>query len=229
MYVKVCGLNNIIDSEWAIEAGADGLGFVMGGKVLPIEIEPGAQLVREIISKLSLSADTFLVTHLLKAKDILDLANYIGCSAIQVSEYIGTREMNMLRKSTSKKIIKTIVVNDTDFLQRLEEYSPYCDMFLTDSRANGYIGGTGLVNDWKRVKILLEENSKSKRALPVLLSGGLSPENINSALSINYTYGVDVSTGVSEYHQHDHLFLRKDRKSKERINKFISLFKGFKI
>ena len=49
MLVKICGVSNVIDAQKAIKNGADAIGFVMGGKVLPIEVEPHAQTVREII------------------------------------------------------------------------------------------------------------------------------------------------------------------------------------
>ena len=77
MKVKICGISNEIDALKAIELGADAIGFVMGGKVLPVEVEPYAQWVRETIKKFPKGVDSFLVTHLFEAEDILDLSNYI--------------------------------------------------------------------------------------------------------------------------------------------------------
>src|ERR1022692_427042 len=109
MMVKVCGLTNAKDANLAAEAGASAWGFVMGGWVVPEEIEPRAQVVRKIIQELPLPVETYLVTHLLVAAEILELASYIRSSGIQVSEYISLAEMEKLRARTDKTIIKTIV------------------------------------------------------------------------------------------------------------------------
>ena len=88
MKVKRCGISNEIAALTAVSLGADAIGFVMGGKVLPVEVEPYAQLVREIIKKFPKGVDSFLVTHLLNADDILVLTNYIQSTGIQISEDI---------------------------------------------------------------------------------------------------------------------------------------------
>ena len=114
MKVKICGISNEIDAFTAIKHGADAIGFVMGGKVLPVEVEPYAQYVREAIKKFPNDVDSFLVTHYLNAEDILDLSNYIKSTGIQISEDIPVEEVIKVRKNTDKKIIKTIVSNDPE-------------------------------------------------------------------------------------------------------------------
>lgn len=218
MKVKICGISNEIDALKAIELGADAIGFVMGGKVLPVEVEPYAQWVRQTIKLFPSHVDSFLVTHLWDAQDIVALAHYIGCTGIQVSEDIALEEIAKVRHQFSGKIIKTIVSNDTQAKQKLNSYSPFCNYFLLDSRALGYTGGTGKENDWGKSAELVALATK-----PVFIAGGLSPSNVANAIGLTKPYGVDVSTGVGTYSER---YLKKDKKDHEKIRTFIALAKG---
>lgn len=215
MLTKICGLSNAIDAMTAVEAGADALGFVMGGKVLPVEVEPHAQTVREIIRLLPKHIDTFVVTHLYEPDDILALAEYVNSTGIQISEDIGTARVKQVREQTTRKIIKTVVAAAEDNTTKLQAYEPYCDFILLDSSLGGYVGGTGHVGDWNVSRELIKLAKK-----PVFLAGGLSPDNVEAAIRATDPAGVDVSTGVSTYASD---YLRKDRKSPQKIERFISL------
>lgn len=219
MKVKICGISNEIDALAAVSLGADAIGFVMGGKVLPVEVEPYAQLVRETIKKFPEGVDSFLVTHLLNADDILALANYIQSTGIQISEDIDIEEVIKVRNNTNRKIIKTVVTTDPKAKEKLKLYEPYCDFFLLDSRESGYTGGTGKENNWTMCKELIELTSK-----PVFIAGGLNPDNVRGAIEETMPYGVDVSTGVSCFSER---YLKKDRKDHSKIEKFINISKEY--
>lgn len=213
MLIKMCGLSNVIDAEAAVEAGATGLGFVMGGKVLPCEVEPHAQMVREIIKKIPASVDTFIVTHLLEAEGILALAEYAQSSGIQISEPIDVSVVKKVREGTSRKIIKTVTVRGEKSFEDLKKYSPYADFILLDTQVAGYVGGTGVTSDWSLCQKLIEASLN-----PVYLAGGLTPENVEDAIEKTRPAGVDVSTGISTYSEG---YLRKDRKSLEKMKNFV--------
>ena len=219
MKVKICGISNEIDAFAAIRNGADAIGFVMGGKVLPVEVEPYAQYVRETIKKFPNNVDSFLVTHYLKAEDILDLSNYIKSTGIQISEDIELEEVINVRENTDRKIIKTIVSNDTEAEKKMKMYEPYCDYFLLDSRNMGYTGGTGKENNWNLCAKLIKLTDK-----PCFIAGGLNPNNVEKAINETKPYAVDVSTGISCYSDR---YLRKDRKDEEKIRKFIEIAKKY--
>lgn len=219
MKVKICGISNEIDALTAIKYGATAIGFVMGGSVLPVEVEPYAQYVREAIKKFPEGVDSFLVTHYFKAEDILDLSNFIKSTGIQISEDIPLEEVIKVRNSTDRKIIKTIVTTDPEAKQKLKMYEPYCDFFLLDSRAKGYTGGTGAENDWEMCAELIKMTDK-----PTFIAGGLNCENVEGAIKTTCPYGVDVSTGVSCFGGD---YRRKDRKDPEKIKKFIEISKKY--
>ena len=219
MNVKICGISNEVDAIEAIKLGADAIGFVMGGKVLPVEVEPYAQMVRQIIKKFPMDIDSFLVTHLDNADDILELANYIKSTGIQISEDINIKEVEKIRNATNKKIIKTIVSMDIEAEIKLKMYEPFCDYFLLDSRALGYTGGTGSENDWNKCAELM--NSTNKK---VFIAGGLNLDNLRGAIEKTNPYAVDVSTGVSCYSES---YLKKDRKDLKKIKEFIKISKEY--
>lgn len=221
MLVKICGISNKIDAMNAIKHGANAVGFVMGGKVLPPEVEPHAQTVREIIKEFPKNVESFIVTHLTEVKDIVALSDYVNSTGIQVSEDVGVEKMKLLRSLTKKKIIKTIVVKDESSIDKLKSYEKYCDFLLLDTRAGGYTGGTGVTNDWDLCAKLVKIAKK-----PVFLAGGLNPENLKEAIKKTKPQWVDVSTGVSSYSEN---YWRKDRKDESKIKKFIQVAKNEKI
>jgi len=216
MLVKICGLSNRIDAMAAVECGADAIGFVMGGKVLPVEVEPHAQTVREIIKDIPKGVDSFVVTHLTEAGDIIKLSEYVQSTGIQISEDIELSKLKAIRKLTNKKIIKTVVVNDTAF-DKLKQVQDYCDYILLDTRFGGYTGGTGVTSDFEMCRKLVLASKK-----PVYLAGGLTADNLSIALNKVHPTGADVSTGVSTYSES---YLRKDRKDSKKIQEFISTAK----
>ncbi|MEN9327916.1 MAG: hypothetical protein RI947_724 [Candidatus Parcubacteria bacterium] len=218
MLVKICGLSNSIDAMNAVAAGADALGFVMGGWVLPPEVEPHAQTVRMIIKQLPSTVDSYIVTHLLEAEDIVSLANYVQSTGIQISEDLPVEKLRAIRSKTDKKIVKTVIVRDAASVKRLKEVEPYCDFILLDTQIAGYVGGTGKTSDWELCRTMVRSAKK-----PVFLAGGLNPKNVKEAIQQVNPQGVDVSTGVSTYSLE---YLRKDRKDPEKINSFISLSKN---
>jgi len=218
MLVKICGISNRIDAMTAINCGANAIGFVMGGKVLPVEVEPHAQTVREIIKDFPSNVDSFIVTHLTDVEDILKLSEYVNSTGIQISEDIELSKLKLIRSLTNKKIIKTLVVNNNS-LEKLKEIQNYCDYVLLDTRFAGYTGGTGVTNDFEICKKIVFESKK-----PVYLAGGLNIDNLFDALTIVRPSGADVSTGVSTYSES---YLRKDRKDPVKIKEFIHIAKRF--
>ena len=186
---------------------------------MPVEVEPHAQTVREIIKRVPPLVETYIVTHLFDADAIVELADYVKSTGIQVSEHIGVAELRKVRNKTTKKIIKTVVSGGDDCFERLKGYEPHCDYVLLDSYVAGYVGGTGATSDWLLCKKLIEAASK-----PVFLAGGLTPANLESAIKSTSPDGVDVSTGVSTFSPD---YLRKDRKDPEKIKAFISTARRF--
>ncbi|HJJ64238.1 MAG TPA: phosphoribosylanthranilate isomerase, partial [Methanocorpusculum sp.] len=70
---------------------------------------------------------------------------------------------------------------------------PYADAILLDSRTADRLGGTGITHDWSISAKIVSAVSK-----PVILAGGLKPENLFEAMSVVKPYAVDVHSGVKQ-------------------------------
>lgn len=174
--VKVCGITREEDLVAAARYGADAIGFVVGFPHSPrnLTIER-AKVLRNIVPPF---LDVVLVVsgnnHDLTARAIQE----IRPDAVQV---YGDADLNLLRDLGVKWLIKPIKVE--------KEAKLRCDGFdaiLLDSSM-----GRGLTPDWSVCRSI-----KARIKLPVILAGGLNPENIQDAIRVVKPYGVDVSSGV---------------------------------
>jgi phosphoribosylanthranilate isomerase len=209
MRVKICGLTNLIDANAAVRNGADALGFVIGGKILPVEIEPRAQHVRQWITTFPKYIDTYIVSFYTEVKDLIDLSEYVNSTGIQVSENVNHEQLKELRNKTNKKIIKTILVGENAFID-MKLAEPYCDFIRLNRNEQ--------TNDWNLCAELIRSAKK-----PAFIAGGLTLTNLEQAINVTSPQGVDVSTGVSTYSE---TYLLKDRKDPHLMDKFIIMAKS---
>lgn len=189
MLVKICGIKDLTAMEAALEARADMTGLVFfppsPRAVTPAEaaLLSAAARGRAKVVALSVDADDALLNEIERAANP-DLHQLHGSeSPARVRE---------IRARFGKPVIKAIAVATANDLDRLPEYADAADWILFDAKAPkdaSRPGGHGRAFDWH----LLERVS---RTTPVLLSGGLDPENVAEAIRIVAPDGVDVSSGV---------------------------------
>ncbi len=117
----------------------------------------------------------------------------IGVISVQLHDAISIEGIKRIRDSfPSGYIIKTIhVQNRKKSIEQAIYLQDYVDALLLDTRTDDCLGGTGKVHDWS---ISAEIVSNVKK--PVFLTGGLSPQNICSAIEMVKPFGVDVNSGV---------------------------------
>jgi phosphoribosylanthranilate isomerase len=182
--VKICGITGAADAAAAIEAGADALGFVFYRKS-PRYIEP--QVVKNIVASLPPFILTVGVFVNEEAKVVRDLMDSCGLALAQLhgGEPAGYCE------TLGRPVIKAIGLKDRASLLALAEYKGRAQVrgFLLDAFAPDTHGGTGRTTDWT----IAAELAKS---VPVILAGGLTPDNVAAAVSTVKPYAVDVSSGV---------------------------------
>lgn len=202
--VKICGITNIADAFAAIEAGADALGFVFY-KASPRSITPekASEIIRKIPPLLS-TVGVFVNENPVKIKKIINLTR------IDVVQLHGEEPPDMC-ELISNRIIKAFRVKSLESLDPLIHYKNKVSAFLLDTYTPDIFGGTGQIFNWD---IAID----AKQFGQIILAGGLTPDNITSAVKRVRPYAVDVSSGIeSEKGKKDHkkmkLFIQKAKEA----------------
>jgi len=194
MRAKICGIRTEEDLKAAVESGADAVGFLLG-QVHPSKdfILPGtaARLVRALPPWIT----PVIVTHLTEPDEILELSDRTGITTIQLHGGSSPSEVQRVRDGLppAGKVIVTIHPDsETDFVI-FKDYYSLADAFLIDSfdRTTGRVGGTGKTNDWSLAAKFVGESP-----LPVILAGGLTPDNAAEAIRTVRPYGLDANSGL---------------------------------
>ncbi len=193
-FLKVCGLRTENEARAAVAAGATALGMLVG-LTHRAEDEASEADARHLVTALEPGPTMVLVTHLLDPAAIAALARRIGVSTIQVHGDVppeGLRALRVLAPDTC--LIKAIHVTGPDAVARAEALAPLADALLLDSRTTDRLGGTGQTHDWtisRRIAVAVAP-------VPVILAGGLTPDNVASAIAAVRPAGVDVNSGVED-------------------------------
>lgn len=190
-FIKVCGIQNLIEAKGAIEAGANTLGFLVGITHLA-EDKISTWDAREIIRRIASDARTVMVTHLLDEQEIFKIAEHIGVSAIQIHDDLPVERVQSLRMLMPHiELIKAAHVTGADALAKAQAYAGHVDMLLLDSRTQDRLGGTGQTHDWN-----LSAEITRVVNVPVILAGGLNPENVTEAIQKVKPAGIDANSGL---------------------------------
>jgi len=178
--VKICGITNIDDAAFAVEAGADALGFIFYHKSPRfIEIEDAAAIIKTL--------PPFVTTVGVFVDEGVDRINRFAVRAgIQAVQLHGGEPPALCRKM-ERTVIKAFRVKEAADVEQIREYD--LQACLLDTYQEGIPGGTGETFDWD---IAVE----AKKLCRVILSGGLTPDNVAEAVDRVRPYAVDVSSGV---------------------------------
>ena len=177
--VKICGITNIDDAITAVKFGADALGFVFYHKS-PRQITPAAarKIVREI-PPLVTTVGVFVDEDPKSVERILEHVR-LDCAQLHGEE---PPEACLI----DRKVIKAIRIQGPEDIEQMKDYR--VAGFLLDAYLPDMPGGTGRKFNWKHAL-------EAKKFGPIILAGGLTPENVEEAIKQVGPYGVDVSSGV---------------------------------
>jgi len=193
MKVKICGIKTEHDLAVAIHAGADAVGFITE---VPVDSSRKITLVEtsRLISKVPIFVTTVLVIMPENAHEALRMIQVARPTAVQIHNSLALSELKKI-KEKGMKIIKNIPVSldaqaDT-IIKQIQELSGIADAVLLDTARDGKIGGTGMPHNWE-ISSKVVMNSR----IPVILAGGLKPENVKDAVKCVRPYAVDTASGV---------------------------------
>lgn len=193
--IKICGVTNVDDANTAIEAGADaiGLNFYRGSKRF-IRAESARPIV-ETIGDQAQPVGVFVNMH---AREICDVCRDSFINMVQLhGEIRPNRYQLAVGLSDSKiSIIRAHSFGASGmaglYRDMFDDSGDAADALLVDAEVSGMYGGTGKTVDW----YALVNFEKSIGRMPLILAGGLTPENVAEAIRIVRPFGVDVASGV---------------------------------
>lgn len=191
MRVKFCGTASLADMRCAIDAGCDAVGFIMGVTHQSSDFVTAAEAAK-MVRRLPPFIEPVAVTHLRETQDLIGLVKESRCTTLQVQNTVEPTELDTVRDALPYvTIVKAVHVTDASAAAAAKRYEPYADALLLDTRTREKLGGTGIPHDWN-ISATIVANS----TIPVILAGGLTPENVREAIRKVRPYGVDVHTGV---------------------------------
>ena len=184
MKVKICGITDREDATDAVRLGADVLGFIFASS--PRQVSP--ETARSIIDALPPFIKTVGVFVNEKADTIRKLINFCGLDLVQLHG----NESPAFCRDLMPYAVKALRIKDGSSLESASAYQGKARALLLDTYAKDQFGGTGKTFDWGLAK-------KAKACgMPIILSGGLRPTNIEHAVRIAEPYAVDVNSGVED-------------------------------
>jgi phosphoribosylanthranilate isomerase len=200
--VKVCGMTSARDALYAVECGADAVGFIFykkspravtmkQAKAITAELPPFVQRVGVFVNE--------------TAEKIQRVVAFCGLDVVQLHG----DESPAFCKRIGGKVVKAIRVKDAESIKALSRYR--VDAFLLDAFKEGEWGGTGECFNWNLVK-------QARNYGPVILAGGLNPGNVAEAIRECRPYAVDVCSGVET---------QPGKKSLKKVREFIEAVRGF--
>jgi phosphoribosylanthranilate isomerase len=180
--VKICGITNLEDALLAASLGAQALGFIFYPPS-PRQVAPEA--ARNIIAQLPplvLSVGVFVDEE---APVVRDLAARAGLDWVQLHG----QESPEYCRSLGRRVIKAFRIRDANSLRDLPDYRSSVQAFLLDTYKEGRVGGTGETFNWELAR-------EAQKFGPIILAGGLTPENVAQAIKVAQPQAVDVASGV---------------------------------
>jgi phosphoribosylanthranilate isomerase len=201
--VKVCGIKEIVDARVAADAGADAIGLVFAESPRRVSVERAREIAAALpegVLKVGVFVDE-------EPQEVLRLAREVGLDFAQLHGDEGPEVVAEIRGG-GLEVVKAIRVQDATSLEEMERYE--ADLFMLDAYSQKARGGTGERFDWGLAKAV-------RGYANILVSGGLTPENVREAIDLFEPYGVDASSSLEE---------RPGKKDGERVRRFVGAAKS---
>jgi phosphoribosylanthranilate isomerase len=193
-WVKICATTNFSDAQASLAAGADALGFIFSPSSRRVEVDQAA----EIISSLADEIERIGVFVNETPGQVAEVAEQAGLTGVQLHGDEPAGQMPEYRQAVGqRKIIKTLqaseLLKSPDGLNGYLRSRHSIDAVLLDAGSPSQRGGTGQTFDWIAAAPIV---ARVRAQMPVIIAGGLNPENVAEAIRLFAPWGVDVVSGV---------------------------------
>lgn len=208
--VKICGNTNLQDIELAAELGADYVGVIVDVPV-PTPRKLSREEAARIFDDLPFTVGGVAVIMPKNLEEAIELYIAVRSEFLQIHNDVEPLFIRDLKANVPCNVIKTVHVADEKSIKQAKLYARWADAILLDTPSK-LGGGSGKTHDWKIAKKIVKAVEK-----PVILAGGLTPENVEEAISQVEPFAVDVSSGVEA---------EPGRKDPEKLRRFIEIAKS---
>ena len=182
--LKICGITNLDDAERAADLGAWAVGVIFH-EPSPRSCHPDeASAIAAALRRRVEVCGVFVNRPL---DEVVAAADRIGLTMLQLHGDEGPSYCAQAGRRTGCRVIKATQVRSGADMQALEAF--HTDFHLLDSHSRGLRGGTGEAFDWSLTR-------SHRGGVPVILSGGLTADNVAAGIAAVYPWGVDVASGV---------------------------------
>jgi phosphoribosylanthranilate isomerase len=200
MRIKICGITTVEQGIAIAQMGATDLGFICvpsSPRYLNLtKLQPLVVALGSVANTVGVFADFSVMT----------IAHVVGLTELNTVQLHGNESIEFCQELRAAlpetEIIKAWRVRSSEDLDKIAAYSDVVDGLLLDAYHPDALGGTGQTLDW-------EQLSAFNPPIPWLLAGGLTPDNICTALSQLDPDGIDLSSGVEVSPGHKDLALVK--------------------
>jgi phosphoribosylanthranilate isomerase len=183
--IKFCGITRMEDAELAVSLGAWAIGLILWPQSKrACDPAEGIRISNAVRRKVEV-AGVFVNQSL---DEIAALADMLHLSIVQLHGDEGPAFATEVRRRTGAKVIKAQSVRLASDVLKVQAFHAI-DFHLLDTYREGERGGTGETFDWTML-------SRRSTDVPLILSGGLTPENVAEAIAATHPWGVDVASGV---------------------------------
>jgi phosphoribosylanthranilate isomerase len=197
MWIQVAGVQDGEEARTLLACGIRHLGFPLR---LPVHREDLSEAeAAAIIRELPADCRAIAITYQDDATEIAGFMDYLGAGIVQLHGDVSRAELARLRAlRPGLGIIKSLVIGRHDeagLAAMVHELGPFVDAFITDTfdPVTGATGATGRTHDWRVSRRMVEISPR-----PVILAGGLTPDNVTAAIRAVAPAGVDSHTGVED-------------------------------
>ena len=210
--IQIAGVIDAAEAQMLQQCGVRYLGFPLRLPVHRADLTESEAAM--IIKGLAPPVFGVLITYLGEANEIVAFSHALGAGVVQLHGEIDRDELKRLKAlDPALTVIKSLVVgmhDDKTLEAMVRELSPFVDAFIIDTfdPQSGASGATGKTHDWGVSRRLVELSDR-----PIILAGGLKPENVKRAILEVRPAGVDSHTGVED---------STGRKNREKVQKFLA-------
>ena len=203
VFIKVCGITNPGDAREAADAGADAIGMIFAESPREVNVEEARRIsfaLPDGVLKVGVFVDA-------EPEEVLEIAREVGLDLAQLHGD-ETPETVAAIRGAGLPVMKALRVRNAEALAEIQSYG--ADLIMLDAWSARVRGGTGETFDWGLAKSVKGRGN-------IVVSGGLTPENVREAIEFFEPYGVDASSSLEE---------KPGKKSGERVRRFVRAAKG---